>query len=163
MWSAPLHPDWFRGRILVRRFTRGASRGTRCRSRCAPLARSQINRPFATQPRPVIRRSHGRSVNRTLSSPAPFAQVRVPPETKAKDVKCDVKANSIEVSVATLPADQREVLKGTLFQTVSTDDCSWTIANVDGGRVLQARPVAPPAADDVLSLRAPVVVFLCTN
>lgn len=77
--------------------------------------------------------------------PSP-AKVRVPSETKAKDVKCAIKANSIEVVVSTLLEAQREVLKGTLFQTVATDESSWTIANVDGGRVLQARGAAGAAA-----------------
>lgn len=69
--------------------------------------------------------------------PTAARQVRVPMETKAKDVKCVIKPNSIDVAVATLPEAEREVLKGTLFQTVTADECSWTVASVDGGRVLQ--------------------------
>ena len=43
-------------------------------------------------------------------------EVKVPPETKAKDVKCAIKAQSIDLVIATLPEEQREVLQGTLFQ-----------------------------------------------
>ena len=64
-------------------------------------------------------------------------EVRVPAETKGAHVKFAVKPQSIELAVATLPEGQRTVLAGTLFQQVVPDECNWTIANVDGGRVLQ--------------------------
>jgi hypothetical protein len=64
-------------------------------------------------------------------------EVKVPAETKSKDVRCAFKPDSVALSVATLPEAQREVLQGELFQRVKTDDCSWSIATVAGERVLQ--------------------------
>jgi hypothetical protein len=43
-------------------------------------------------------------------------EVKVPAETKAKDVACSIKLDSIALTVGTLPEGQREVLKGDLFQ-----------------------------------------------
>ncbi len=43
-------------------------------------------------------------------------EAKVPAETKAKDVRCTVKPDSISLSVATLPEGQRDVLSGELFQ-----------------------------------------------
>jgi hypothetical protein len=64
-------------------------------------------------------------------------EVKVPPETKSKDVKCAIKTDSVALSVATLPEAQRDVLTGELFQRVRADECSWTLASVGGARVLQ--------------------------
>ena len=77
----------------------------------------------------------------------------VPPETKAKDVKCVIKAQAIELSVATLPEGKRDVLKGSLFQMVAADESNWTIANVDGGRFVQASERSDPLGPFCLLLR----------
>ena len=64
-------------------------------------------------------------------------EVAVPAATKAKDVTCSIKLDSIALRVATLPEGQAEVLSGELFQRVRPEECSWTIATVGGQRVLQ--------------------------
>lgn len=64
-------------------------------------------------------------------------EVRLPADTKAKDVSCYVKPEHLSLSVATLPEGAREVVCGELFQRVQADECSWTIVTVSGERVLQ--------------------------
>ena len=64
-------------------------------------------------------------------------EVKVPAETKAKDVRCAFKPDSVALSVATLPEAQRDVLSGELFQRVKADECSWSLANAGAERVLQ--------------------------
>ncbi len=43
-------------------------------------------------------------------------EVKVPAETKSKDVSCVIKLDSISLSVGTLPEGQRDVMSGELFQ-----------------------------------------------
>jgi len=53
--------------------------------------------------------------------------VRVPPATKAKHVICAIKDASLKLEVATLPAAQRVVVDGKLFQEVEASDCNWYV------------------------------------
>jgi len=64
-------------------------------------------------------------------------EVKVPAETKSKDVRCAFKPDRVSLVVATLPEAQREVLSGELFQRVKADECSWSLATQGGERVLQ--------------------------
>jgi len=64
-------------------------------------------------------------------------EVAVPPETRAGDVALALKAETIALTVATLPEGARVVLQGALFQKVRPDESSWSLATHGGQRVLQ--------------------------
>jgi len=59
--------------------------------------------------------------------------VRVPPGTKAKHVLCTIKDASLKLEVATLPAAQRVVVDGKLFQEVEASDCNWYVEDDSEG------------------------------
>ncbi|XP_067663555.1 nudC domain-containing protein 2-like [Haliotis asinina] len=51
-----------------------------------------------------------------------FIEVDVPKDTKSKEIKCEIKPNSIRVVVK-----ENTILDGSLFETVKADDSLWTL------------------------------------
>ena len=66
--------------------------------------------------------------------------VQVPAETSKADVRCDIKRQSMNLEVATLPEGSRIVVDGALelcFEVI-TDECSWSILkNKDGTKRIE--------------------------
>jgi len=66
-------------------------------------------------------------------------EISCPAETKAKDVSCTIGKNNISCSVATLSAENREVLQGELFQAVDQEESMWSLEDTHSehsGRLL---------------------------
>jgi len=64
-------------------------------------------------------------------------EVRVPLETKARDVAAKITPDAVSLSVATLPEGERCVIDGLLFQRVKADESCWNLSTVGGERVVQ--------------------------
>jgi hypothetical protein len=106
---------------------------TRVDTGAAAFKAEQADKAVDCTQRPVA----GKLYTYAQDSDEVVLEVKVPAETKSKDVRCVFKPDAIALSVATLPEAQREVLQGELFQRVRADECSWSISTVAGERVLQ--------------------------
>ncbi|KAL2299495.1 hypothetical protein Nmel_014156, partial [Mimus melanotis] len=94
--------------------------GTHCAVRCTALRTCPMSAPFEERSGVVPCGTPWGRWYQTLEEV--FIEVRVPPGTRAKDVRCSLRSRHISLAVC-----GQELLQGKLFDSTVTDEGTWTL------------------------------------